>query len=318
MSNAILGVVHSELDVPLPAGACDCHVHVFGPPGRYPFAENRTFMPSPNTVDDLVRLQQVLTLERAVIVQASPQGTDNRCLTDSLDALHRQGREARGVAVVDERTDEAELHRLHAAGVRGLRVNLESYGIASPEVATQRLRSTARIAAGMGWHVQIYTSLVMLETLADVIAQLGVPVVVDHFGLAGAAGGTAQPGFASLLGLVRNAPVYVKLSAPYRIVNHPMGEDGLPIARALIDARPDQMLWGTDWPHTNPPPGFKRQRDTPEPFRQVDDGHQLNIFASWTDEAERQRILVDNPARLYGFAAGQQAHTEALPLSETL
>jgi predicted TIM-barrel fold metal-dependent hydrolase len=150
----------------------------------------------------------------------------------------------------------------------------------------------------MGWHVQIYTRLPVIEALADDIAALGVPVVVDHFGLASAADGIQQRGFATLVALVRSGHVYVKLSAPYRIVTQPRGEDGTAIARNLIEANLDRMLWGTDWPHTHPP--------------SVDDGHQMNIFVAWTSAAERQRILVDNPGALYEFAACAAETTTAL------
>ncbi len=301
MTEPVLGIAHSKISGPMPAGACDCHVHVFGPPGRYAFAENRTFMPSPVTVDDLVQFQKILGIDRSVVVQASPQGTDNTCLLDTLQALRDQGKESRGVAVVDPSITDKELEHLHAAGVRGLRVNLQSYGISSPDIAASRLQATTRIAASMGWHVQIYTHLGVLDALSDTLSNLPVPLVIDHFGLAHASAGTRQPGFSTLLDLVKDGLAYVKLSAPYRIIEHPLGADGEPIARALIEANPDQMLWGTDWPHTSPPPGMLRKRDTPEPLLPVDDGQQFNIFAQWTTVAERHRILVDNPARLYAF-----------------
>jgi predicted TIM-barrel fold metal-dependent hydrolase len=308
----VLGVLHSSLDAPVPAGACDCHVHVFGPAGRYAFAPDRVFMPSPATVDDLVAFQAALRLDRAVIVQASPQGTDNSCLVDALTELRRLGREARGVAVVGDGVDEAQLHALHHAGVRGLRVNLQSYGVADPALASKRLREAARIAKGMGWHVQIYTRPAIVESLADDIAALGAPVVIAHFALAHAADGIAQRGFSTLLALVRSGCVYVKLSAPYRIVTRPRGEDGADIVRSLIEANLDRMLWGTDWPHTHPPADGVRLRESPEPFLAVDDGQQMNIFIGWTTAAERQRILVDNPAQLYAFDARATHATSAL------
>lgn len=299
---AVLGVHHSRVAVAMPRGACDCHVHVFGAAGQYTFAENRTFMPSPATVDDLVAFQSALDVDRAVIVQASPQGTDTRCLTDTLAALRQRGRQARGVAVVSPQATAAELRALHTEGVRGLRVNLQSFGITAPALAAEALRQSAQQARGMGWHVQIYAQLTVIAALADTLADLGVPVAVDHFGLAHASGGLAQKGFPELLALVKAGNVWVKLSAPYRITDHPQGDDGVSIARALIDAHPDHMLWGTDWPHTNPLPGVPRLRDRPDPLRPIDDGAQFNVFARWTSAHERQRILVDNPARLYDFA----------------
>lgn len=301
--DTVLGVRHSAAAFAVPRGACDCHVHVFGPPGRYAFAADRVFMPDAATVDDLVGLQVCLGLDRVVIVQASPQGTDNRCLVDALDDLRASGRAARGVAVVDERIGDAELQWLHDAGVRGLRVNLQSYGLTDPALAARRLEAAAARAAEAGWHVQVYTNLATLAAARQTVMRLRAPLVVDHFALADAAPGTTQPGFADLLAMLSAGQVYVKLSAPYRIHRPSRADDARAIARALIDASPGRMLWGTDWPHTGAWPGMPRRRDTPEPFHPIDDGEQLNLFGAWTSERERRQILVDNPAALYGFDA---------------
>jgi predicted TIM-barrel fold metal-dependent hydrolase len=173
-----------------------------------------------------------------------------------------------------------------------------------PEIARHRLREAGAVALRRGWHVQVYAQLSVLDAVADEMASLGVPVVIDHFGLAHAWNGTQQAGFATLCDLVRGGNAYVKLSAPYRIVQQSKGEDGTPIARALIEANPRRILWGTDWPHTNHLPGVPRLRDRPEPFQPIDDGEQLQIFSHWTTPEERHRILVDNPRSLYGFADG--------------
>jgi predicted TIM-barrel fold metal-dependent hydrolase len=298
---AVLGVAHTPPAFPVPAGACDCHVHIFGPPGRYPLVPDRAYMPSPASVEDLAGLQQALGLERVVIVQASPQGTDNRCLVDALLDLKARGREARGVAVVAPGTPPRELQRLHEAGVRALRVNLQSTGINDTSAAQASLREAAALAAPLGWHIQTYTNLLIVESLRDTIRALPVPLVVDHFGLASAARGPGQEGFGALLQLAAEGKVYVKLSAPYRITSRPDGSDGGVIVRPLIDANPERMLWGTDWPHTGAWPGLPRLRDRPEPFHPVDDGQQLNLLGSWATPAELKRILVDNPARLFGF-----------------
>lgn len=300
----VLGVAHTYPGFVMPRGACDCHVHVFGEAGRYEFSESRVFMPSPATVDDLIGLQAALRLDRVVVVQASPQGTDNRCLVDTLQELRRRGREARGVAVVDEMQTDEEFDRLHDAGVRGIRVNLQSQGTSDPEIARHRLREAGGVATRRGWHVQVYAQLRVIDAVADEMASLGVPVVIDHFGLAHAWNGTQQAGFATLCDLVRGGDVYVKLSAPYRIVQQGDGADGMPIARALIEANPRRMLWGTDWPHTRHVPGVPRLRDRPEPFQPIDDGKQLQIFSRWTTPEERHWILVENPQSLYDFADG--------------
>lgn len=296
-----LGVEHSAVDLELPAGACDCHVHIFGEHSKYPFADDRVFMPGPAPVDELVRMHNALGIDRAVVVQASPQGFRLECLLDALQDLERRGRTARGVAVVPGTAATDELDLLYTRGVRGLRVNLQSYGKTDAVAAQAELMAMAQLAAGARMHVQIYTNLDMIAQLHDAIASLPVPVVVDHFGLASAAAGTAQRGFEELLSLVRSGQAYVKLSAPYRIVTADDGSDGLPIARSLIDANIDRMLWGTDWPHTGAWPGEPRRRLSIEPFHPIDDGKQMNIFCSWTSKSERQRILVANPAALYGF-----------------
>jgi predicted TIM-barrel fold metal-dependent hydrolase len=292
---AVLGVEHTPPAFPVPAGACDCHVHIFGPPERYPLVPDRVYMPSQASVADLVGLQKALGLERVVIVQASPQGVNNECL---VDALREMGRAARGVAVV---APGASLRDLHDAGVRALRVNLQSTGINDTAAASASLRKAAAMAEPLGWHIQTYTNLLMVASLRDTIRTLPVPVVVDHFGLASAAQGPKQEGFAELLELAAEGKVYVKLSAPYRITSRADGSDGEVIVRPLIDANPERMLWGTDWPHTGAWPGVPRRRETPEPFHPIDDGQQLNLLAAWATRAELKRILVDNPARLFGF-----------------
>jgi predicted TIM-barrel fold metal-dependent hydrolase len=297
----VLGVAHTPPAFAVPAGACDCHVHVFGPPERYPLVPERTYMPSLASVDDLVGLQRALGLDRVVIVQASPQGVNNECLVDALRDLKARRREARGVAVVAPGTPPRELRRLHEAGVRALRVNLQSTGVSDTSAARTALRETAALAEPLGWHIQTYTNLLMVASLRDTIRTLPVPLVVDHFGLASAVEGPKQQGFAALLELAAAGKVYVKLSAPYRITSRPDGSDGEGIVRPLIDANPERMLWGTDWPHTGAWPGVPRRRETPEAFHPIDDGQQINLLGRWATQAELQRILVDNPARLFGF-----------------
>lgn len=297
---AILGVPHSAPDFAVPLGACDCHVHVFGPAGRYPWAPDRTYTPGEAGVDDLLDLQRGLGLGRVVIVHPGPYGTDNR---RTLDALRQLGPlRARGICVIASGTSEDRLREMHAVGIRGARVNLELEGRQDPGVAAALLRQTAETVEPLRWHVQAYTRLAMLDALHDVIDTLPVPFVVDHFGRAAAAGGTDQPGFAALLSLLRRGRCYVKLSAANRISSHPAATDVAPIARALIGANPDRVLWGTDWPHTG---GGQRGGDpaaTIEPFVPVDDGVALNRLAAWTGDPElTRRILVDNPARLYDF-----------------
>jgi predicted TIM-barrel fold metal-dependent hydrolase len=298
---AIHGVTHAVPAFDVPAGACDCHVHVFGPYDRFPLWAGRRYTPGPASVEDLLALQRALRLSRVVVVQASPQGTDNACLVDALQRLSAGGSEARGVTVIDAATTDRELEAMHHAGVRGVRVNLESAGTHDPGVARRLLEEAAARVGPLGWHVQTYTTLPMLVSVADTIRALPAPLVIDHFGRPAAAHGVGQPGFDVLLALVREGSAWVKLSAAYRISEHPDCADAGAFARALVDANPDRMLWGTDWPH----PGGGLSPRTPEvvePFFPIDDGRALNRLAEWIgDTARLRKILVDNPARLYDF-----------------
>ena len=295
MNHAILGVQHSAPGV-VPAGACDCHTHVFGPPALFPPDPARTYPPDLASVEDLQAHQAALGLERVIIVQPSTYGTDNAC---TLDAVRRLGARARAVAVVALDTAVPLLRQMNAAGVRGIRLNLETVGMSDPGVVGDMLRQAAALAAPLDWHVQTFTNLGVIAALHRVLSDLPVPVVVDHFGRAMAAGGVGQAGFEALLDLVSTGRAYVKLSAPQRIAADP--DDAGPIARALIAANPVRMLWGSDWPHPGGRPGT-RDPAVIEPFQPIDDGRALARLLEWAgDDATARAILVDNPARLYGF-----------------
>jgi predicted TIM-barrel fold metal-dependent hydrolase len=284
----------------VPEGACDCHVHVFGTAARFPFAERRSYTPPPADAEELAALLRALRLSRVVIVQPSVYGTDNSC---TLDGMRRLGPDrARGVAVIGDTTSDAELDSMHWAGIRGVRVNLETAGESDPDLARRLLAEAAGRVAGRGWHVQVYTNLAIVAALREAVARLPAPVVFDHFGGAQAAGGVGQPGFAALLDLVRAGHAYVKVSAAYRSSNAaPAYADIAPLARALIDANPERIVWGSDWPHPHAAaPGSELA--APTPLYDIDDGLALNQLADWAPEAAtRRKILVDNPARLYDF-----------------
>jgi len=295
-AKTILGVAHTPPSFEVPSGACDCHTHIFGPPEQFSFSPKRLYTPGPASIDDLIALHQALHIERVVVVHPSPYGADNAC---TVDAVRKLGNRARGVAMIDDTVTDAMLADMHAAGVRGVRVNLESYGESDPAVAGQHLRWAAARVAPLGWHVQTYANLAILAALHDTILQLPTALVVDHFGRPQAALGTGQPGFEQFLALLRSGKVYVKISAPYRISQQPHYPDAAPIARAMIAANPDRVVWGTDWPH---PGAAKRDPAMIEPFRPEDNGEALNRLAEWTrNRTELQKILVDNPARLYQF-----------------
>ena len=201
----------------------------------------------------------------------------------------------------DPALSAADLHALHQAGVRGIRINLETIGQADPAVAARLLHQAADTVAALGWHVQVYTSLAVLAAAHTALRTLATPLVIDHFGRAMAAAGPTQPGFEALLDLVSTGRAYVKLSAAHRIAPSAPDDAG-PIAMALIAANPARMLWGSDWPHPGGPPGASRDPAAIEPFTPVDDGAALNRLRRWAGSPETFRaILVDNPARLYDF-----------------
>jgi predicted TIM-barrel fold metal-dependent hydrolase len=292
----ILGVAPTLPSFDVPAGACDCHTHVFGPDEKFPLSLRRLYTPGPASIEDLNALHKAIHVDRVVVVHPSPYGADNAV---TVDAVRKMGVRARGVAVIDEATTDAVLDDMHAAGIRGVRVNIESFGHIDSAAAGRLFQRTAERVARLGWHVQTYTNIGVLAPLVETILKLPVPLVVDHFGRPKAELGTGQPGFAELLALLKSGKVYVKISAPYRISQLPGYPDAAPIARAMIEANPDRILWGTDWPH---PGAAKRDPAVIEPFRPEDNGAALTRLKSWTkDSTELRKILADNPARLYQF-----------------
>jgi predicted TIM-barrel fold metal-dependent hydrolase len=258
-------------------------VHVFGPPERYPLSARRKYTPPQASVDQLLAFQDKLGFERVVIVQASPYGTDNRCM---LDALRRLGGRARGIAVIDEDTS---LIPMHGLGVRGVRMNLQTDGERDPQVARRLLEKAARRVAPLGWHLQLWTDAAMLLKLHDYLAELPVPLVIDHFGLAGSAQDAAP-----LLSLLQRGNTWIKLSAPHRV-----GGEVDQVARLLLAAGAERLVWGTDWPHPGMGP---RTPEVVQPFDGIDDAAALARLRGWAgSEAVLQKILVANPARLYDF-----------------
>ena len=288
----------TPLNFDVPARACDCHVHVFGDPQRFPFSSSRTYTPEPASVKEMRILHRALHKDRVVIVNPSVYGTDNSC---TLDAVKQLGSSARAVAVIDDKTSEAALDEMDRAGVRGIRINLETSGQADPAVARQHLQAgVERIKGRKTWHLQVYARLSVIEGTRDLIEAAPIPVVFDHFGGAKAALGVAQPGFETLLKLLRSGKAYVKISGAYRSSTlGPDYPDVVPLAKALVAENPQRILWGTDWPHPSQVPGQKTEIS---PRFQIDDGHLFNQLTIWApDAAMRTTILVENPAKLYGF-----------------
>lgn len=271
-----------------PPGATDCHCHVFGPYDRYPLSPGRSYTPPEASVAQYLEMLGTIGLSRTVIVQPSVCGTDNAVTLDAADAIGPD--RARAVVVVDEGFGAAELAAMAARGARGVRFNAVS-GNGAPLEQLERL---AERIAPLGWHVQLYAPADAMPELEPVLRRLPAPVVVDHMGGAkAAAGGAGHPGFRSLLRLLENG-AWVKLSGYRASAAGPPYDDVAPMARALLSAAPDRCVWGTDWPH----PSLHDPAEVP------DDGELLDALGRWApDEAARRAVLVDNPARLYGFPA---------------
>jgi predicted TIM-barrel fold metal-dependent hydrolase len=284
----------------VPAHATDCHTHIHGDPAKFPFFSGRVYTPEPASPEEMTALHKALHIERVVIVTPSVYGPDNSA---TLFGIKARGPTARGVAVIDDKTPEADIDAMNTAGFRGIRLNLATGGTSDPTVGRQRLQAAIDRMKARGWHVQMYTSLAMISAIKDLVAASPVPVVFDHFGGAVAELGPAQPGFADLLELARSGHAYVKISGAYRSSKlAPDYPDVVPLAKALIAANAERIIWGSDWPHPNSTtlPG-KTIADV-TPLFQIDDGRLFNQLPVWAPEAAiRQKILVDNPARLYGF-----------------
>ena len=284
----------------IPAGACDCHTHIHPDPAKFPFFAGRVYTPELASPEEMSALHKALKMERVVIVTPSIYGPDNSA---TLFGMAARGATARGVAVIDDKTSEADLDAMGKAGIRGIRLNLATGGVNDPTVGRPRFSAAVERIQARGWHVQLFTSLAMITAIKDLVATSPVPVVFDHFGGAQAALGVGQPGFADLVELVKSGKAHVKISGAYRASKlGPDFADATPLAQALIGANADRIVWGTDWPHPDSVTPAGKQISDVTPLFQIDDGRLLNQLPVWApDAAVRKKILVDNPARLYGF-----------------
>ncbi|HEX2545050.1 MAG TPA: amidohydrolase family protein [Ramlibacter sp.] len=273
----------------LPANACDCHAHVIGPAQRYPFIAERVYTPPDCLPSAYAHMRQVLGLPRAVLVQPSVYGTDNRLMLDTLAA---DPVNLRGVAVVAPDVPQQQLHDLHAAGVRGLRVNLVDRRDRDGKLPLDMLAALARRIAPMGWHLELLVHVDEHAAELAALGDLGVPVVLGHFGYQSiGAGGADAPGFQAMLRLLAGGSLWVKLTGPYRLTR-----EGLPyaacdeLAAALRETAPHRLLWGSDWPHVM----LKG--------RMPNDAELVELLERWLpDAALREQVLVRNPEVLYGF-----------------
>lgn len=285
----------------LPETTCDCHVHVFDP-ARFPYAPRRAYTPPPASVRDLQQLHRDLSVDRTVLVQPSVYGTDNACMLDALQVLGLD--RARGIAVVDlVAASDTELRRLHEGGVRGVRLNLHVSGDGLAD-AKRQVQAARRLQALPGWSLQVHASLDLHVALLEDYRALELPVVLDHF----AGGLLPDPASDDLLGRLlaelRRGHLYVKLSAPERLWAGEGPGHAARLAREFHAAAPDRILWGSDWPHTGGSGQRGGDAQAIEPFRTVHDVQVLrDLLACLPDDDARHRLLVRNPATLYGFAA---------------
>ena len=280
----------------LPDGACDCHAHICGPAAAYPYSAERIYTPPDATLESYRHLLAVLGAARAVLVQPSVYGTDNRAM---LAALQAAGPGFRGVTVVEPTISADDVEVLHRAGIRGVRLNLVDRRDGRNAVPVEIVRALADRIAPFGWHIEFLVNLDEAPGFAGAIAGLKVPVVLGHLGYprAGARDWIKSPAFAGLLALPAGGRCWVKLTGPYRI----SGAADLPyedvdaVAARLAQAAPGRLIWGSDWPHV--------MMKKPMP----NDGALCDLLARWIPDAKaRTRILVENPMELYGFRADER------------
>ena len=270
----------------MPPLACDAHCHVFGPAEKFPYAANRAYTPPDAPKERLAALHKILGIERAVIVQASCHGTDNRAM---LDAIATSGGCYRGIAMVDETFTDRDYVALVEGGVRGVRFNFVKHLGGMPDWNV--FRQVVERIRKLGWHVVLHLDAADIPELSGIFRKLPLPFVIDHMGRVKADAGLEQAPFRALLELMKLENCWVKVCGSERVSQAgPPFLDAIPFARALVNAAPGRVLWGTDWPHPNV------GRHLPNDARLVD---LLPLIAP--SEELRGKLLIRNPATLYDF-----------------
>ena len=265
-----------------PANATDCHHHIYD--AKYPVDPKATLRPADALVEDYRALQKRIGTTRSVIVQPSTYGIDNRC---TLEALVAMGPQARAVVVVNDTVTDAELQRMHAMGARGIRFNLAQAGATTPEM----MQPLAARVNALGWHIQINASAAKIMEVMPLLERVSSPIVFDHLAHIPQPDGINNPLYAKVLALMDKGRTWVKLSGAYADtkVGPPTYADSSAVARAYAKAAPERCVWGSDWPHPT-------EKDKP------DDAVLFDLLLDWVpDEKARHRVLVENPAVLYGF-----------------
>ena len=274
--------------VTLPPRSCDSHFHVFGPHREFPYAPDRVFTPTDAGKADLFALHKFLGIERGVFVQSTAHRSDNRVLVDLLEA--GQGR-YRGVALLEPTTPDDEVERLDDAGVRGVRLHWYFPNGGAPRPRDEMRAIIAKVSP-YGWHIANHVGGSGVIDYYDFLAAIEAPVVIDHMGRIDTDEGLNGQAFRALLRLLDRGNVWVKLSGADRIAKSPHAyAEAIPFARALAVHAPERIVWGTDWPHPNHKPGAV-----------PNDGALTDLIAEIAPDAKtRQRMMVDNPTRLFGF-----------------
>ena len=293
-----MSLTSSHITLDVPPNACDCHMHVFGPTDQFPGKPGHSYLPSPASLAQWQSSFDSLGIARVVVVQPSCYGTDNRCTVQAITEL--EGR-ARGVSSIAPDIGEAGLFALHRAGMRAVRINAKSVGLSDPILLRKHIAEVAEKIAVLGWHIQMYADLSAVTALAEVIRSAPCPVVLDHMG--GARAGQSDDELSVLYDLLRDGNCWAKLSGAYRVARQ--GEDcsdTVPIAQALLKANPDNIVWGSDWPHTSEHAGKPEEKPLPIAFRHVVPASLLQLLARQCGEQKLfNRVLADNAARLYAF-----------------
>jgi len=279
--------------IEFPAGAIDCHAHVCGPAHLFPYAQERIYTPPDATLEHYQALLRMLGIDRAVLVQPSVYGTDNRAMLAALKAYPKQ---FRGVAVIPNESgqlSDRDLEELHLAGVRGIRCNIVDVADKSAGLPIHMLKALAQRIQPLGWHLELLMHVNEYPDLAKVFANFPVDLVFGHFGYSHAKYGVANTGFEGLLELMRNGQAWVKMTGPYRICDGNLPYTDMRLFNdAVINANPKRLIWGSDWPHVM----VKKQMPH--------DADLCELLGAWVDdESLRKTILVDNPCILYDFSA---------------
>jgi 2-pyrone-4,6-dicarboxylate lactonase len=276
----------TEPKLKLPPGSCDAHFHVFGPKAKFPFDEKAPYRPADAPKDVLIDRHMFLGIERGVVVQSAAHGFDNSAAADLL--ADRKGSYV-GVALAPVNVDMSKLKQLHEQGFRGLRFNYFQQLGSGPPIG-EVMKLSAKLAS-LGWHLQLYLDCSMISNMATELKFSAVPVVIDHMGRVDASRGLDQTGFVNLLKLLEDKRFWVKVSGLERAsrVGAPYN-DAVPFARRLVAECGERCVWGSDWPH-------------PNLDAIPDDGLLVDLIAEFTDEKQRQALLVDNPMKLYKFTS---------------